>query len=1468
MSPRVDADPLITVIVPAYNAAETVGRALDSLAVQTFRDFEAVVVDDASGDPTCDVVEDYAERVPGLRLIRRENNSGGVGAPRNDGIRAARGTYVMFLDADDELPANACEVLAAGAARSGADITAGRAERVNTGRGTTTTWQPALYAAERHVASVAEWPDLLKDPIAAAKLYRREFLVENDVLFPEGVFYEDTYFSVKSYHRARGISVLTEPVYHWIWEQRQGETASITNRRNEIRSISDRIRVHRLADSYLRENDARELKVHKDAKFITHDVRLYTRELRQGDAEYLSEFARLVSGYLSEVEPEAYGLCAPLDRVRAFYLRQGLIPQALTVADFEQRRGVISTDLHEEDGHVYWSGSGLSLPDARAFLDVTELGLQNEKFESSRMFHQVVTLDLEGRTLSFAGEIVNQFGRIAPEDKLELVLSSRSKELGKKTVGRISGVRVASGTIQYTAALELDALLTEFPAEGVVNVVMQVVWKDRKHTTALCVRGRDLTALNQVLRQEGVEAYESGSGNLTLRRSTGLDGAEGAALLREHVADWGWWRDRALPQGAPAPASPSVAVVVSPGGDAEALRACLSSVILQEEFPRAQVLLAGAGTGATSAVVGEFVTSHGNVRVVDDASSSLFDAVVGAVTAPYALFLDGSGVLAEGVLGRLTAAAARHSADLVLGDMDRGPRAEDTAPEVAWRQYLGAGQEVFQGAVAAPGLVFATELGNKLFRVDRLRGLTTDLGPEGRLDRVRFGLAALLRAERIALLDAHVYGSAEAVSGTAAGPVVRDRLAEARSMLAFCSSLLSDPLPADPGSRALLQRFVAGAFEESMTTLPKMLHRAGLAEIYADVRALYKDIPDDVILEYALTDRSRLLHHAVKSGSMPVFCAPGDQPEYVPRLSITGEIVHRGLRGDIEPTTILQVERRAALLESVRPVDGALQVEGLLQLSGVDLTELLENELTLVLGSPAHSVSVPVRQVYRRDRWHARKRQDLHGGWRAILTAEDLAGLGGAPYTLTLRAHDGDACVDIPLTARPVAHRTKGVERIGRFRYEVGIGKDNAPSLKVSRTRSLRGAGHSVRRFWSETADIVTRQPGWLLRLLYWLSRPVLGRRDIWVVGERHDTAQDNGYHFFRWMRENHQRRHVYYVIDAKAADRAKVAPFGNVVDRGSLKHRLYLLNATRLISPYDLEAYLAPPNISKPEFLRRFGDLLHYRRVFLQHGVTYNDVSQSAHRQFTNVDLFVTVSEDEAAYISQEMGYSKDEAVALGFPRFDKLQPTEAERPTVLLMPTWRRDIVVPSYNRSRRPKVQFAASEYFRFYSRLLADERLREALERSGVRLEFYPHYEIRPYLKHFRVDHPNIEVADQNRRGVQEAMKDCSLLVTDYSSVFFDVAYMGKPVVYVPYDEDEFYTQHYRRGYYSLTDNGFGPVCRTVDDAVDEIVAAIDRRFEVSSPYRERVESFFVHRDEDNCARVYEAIDRLGARASRS
>lgn len=93
--------PLISVVVPAYNYAHLLPRALDSVLAQLDADSELLIIDDGSGDNTAEVLNDYAQRYPELRVVYQSN--AGAAAARNHGIRLARGAYVLLLDADDAL---------------------------------------------------------------------------------------------------------------------------------------------------------------------------------------------------------------------------------------------------------------------------------------------------------------------------------------------------------------------------------------------------------------------------------------------------------------------------------------------------------------------------------------------------------------------------------------------------------------------------------------------------------------------------------------------------------------------------------------------------------------------------------------------------------------------------------------------------------------------------------------------------------------------------------------------------------------------------------------------------------------------------------------------------------------------------------------------------------------------------------------------------------------------------------------------------------------------------------------------------------------------------------------------------------------------------------------------------------------------------------------------------------------------
>ena len=185
----------LSIVIPCYKAAGTIVACLDSIAVQTFDGFEVIVVDDCSPDDSVDVVRKYSECHPNVRLLRHEVN-GGVSKSRNDGIKAANGDYVMFVDADDTLERDCCAKLMEMAMKHTADCVSCNALVVSA----EDTKEPLKKKDGLHVfkgADYAEWQYCAPFfDMCWAKVYRRAFLVENHLEFDETLRYgEDTLFA-------------------------------------------------------------------------------------------------------------------------------------------------------------------------------------------------------------------------------------------------------------------------------------------------------------------------------------------------------------------------------------------------------------------------------------------------------------------------------------------------------------------------------------------------------------------------------------------------------------------------------------------------------------------------------------------------------------------------------------------------------------------------------------------------------------------------------------------------------------------------------------------------------------------------------------------------------------------------------------------------------------------------------------------------------------------------------------------------------------------------------------------------------------------------------------------------------------------------------------------------------------------------------------------------------------------------
>ncbi|MET9297065.1 bifunctional glycosyltransferase family 2 protein/CDP-glycerol:glycerophosphate glycerophosphotransferase [Streptomyces sp. NPDC003077] len=296
--------PRLSVIVPAYNVEEYLPACLDSLASQTLREIEVIVVDDGSPDDCAAIAAEYAARDPRFKLIRKEN--AGLGAARNTGLEHLHpdSEFIAFVDSDDVIPPDAYRMMLASLDESGSDFVTGNVHHINSTR----VWQSPMHrilaGGARQRTHVTEDKRLLTDRIACNKVFRRTFWEKHALSFPEGVLYEDTPVIVPAQVLAEAVDVISEPTYYWRLRDGAGP-ASITQRRTEPKAVRDRTAAVESVSRFLAGRpDCADLKREYDRTALTGDIRIFLNVLPDGDDEYRAEFLRSVNRYLDQVDPE------------------------------------------------------------------------------------------------------------------------------------------------------------------------------------------------------------------------------------------------------------------------------------------------------------------------------------------------------------------------------------------------------------------------------------------------------------------------------------------------------------------------------------------------------------------------------------------------------------------------------------------------------------------------------------------------------------------------------------------------------------------------------------------------------------------------------------------------------------------------------------------------------------------------------------------------------------------------------------------------------------------------------------------------------------------------------------------------------------------------------------------------------------------------------------------------------------
>lgn len=372
-------------------------------------------------------------------------------------------------------------------------------------------------------------------------------------------------------------------------------------------------------------------------------------------------------------------------------------------------------------------------------------------------------------------------------------------------------------------------------------------------------------------------------------------------------------------------------------------------------------------------------------------------------------------------------------------------------------------------------------------------------------------------------------------------------------------------------------------------------------------------------------------------------------------------------------------------------------------------------------------------------------------------------------------------------------------------------------------------------------------------RTLYHLEN-FFDRREVWLITDRSNRADDNGEVMFRYLCEHKDvHRDVYFVIDEGTDDDKRMRQYGKTVAPFSWRHKLLFLRSEVTMSSQANKMVYDP--FGTLDNLYR--DIMYDKRlVFLQHGVTKDNQSKWLNKYNRNLYGFVVNTRAEYDSVFEyEYYYTPSRVWLTGMPRFDKLYHDEQKYITI--MPTWRKSLSKGTdENGVWLLDDDFKKSQYFIFYNQLLNDERLINEAQKLGYTICFMPHPNMITGLKYFK-KHKNVQFFDMTK-SYREVFAQTDLMVTDYSSVAFDFAYLRKPIIYSQFDRAEFFNgaHSYTEGYFDYDRDGFGPVTTDLDATVDAIITAMGEGCRLDETYRKRIDATFAFDDQNCCKRVLE------------
>ncbi|MFU0789300.1 MAG: CDP-glycerol:poly(Glycerophosphate) glycerophosphotransferase [Virgibacillus proomii] len=368
--------------------------------------------------------------------------------------------------------------------------------------------------------------------------------------------------------------------------------------------------------------------------------------------------------------------------------------------------------------------------------------------------------------------------------------------------------------------------------------------------------------------------------------------------------------------------------------------------------------------------------------------------------------------------------------------------------------------------------------------------------------------------------------------------------------------------------------------------------------------------------------------------------------------------------------------------------------------------------------------------------------------------------------------------------------------------------------------------------------------------IIFILFKDYFSKKEIWIGFEKLAmSAHDSGYYFFDYVYKNSKHDDFYYVIRKDSPE------LNNLKDKKdkllyfmSFKYFIYMFAADLLISS-DTKRN----SYSLKQKKTKLGKALTNKRlVYLQHGVNGLKAVPDFYKKRDVFDLVIAPSEYEKKMITEHWGYDESEVVTTGLARWDVLKDRtkEIDYKQIFVMPTWRTWMEGMS-------KEDFVKSQYYMYYNDFLSSTRLNKVLRDNNVKIKFFLHPKFKDYIDLFEINSPNIEKFGFLEVPLDEMIMKSSMMISDYSSVIWEMFYLKKPCLFYHFDVDKYL--QYEGSYMNFEIDLFGDIAYNPDELIRLIEYYICKDFKEKEKYGKMRSEYFTYMDNQNSKRIFEAIE---------